>query len=254
MSIQFSDTTNYKGLVQFYEEEIGAETGYISGNSDRLKKFTARVNLALDRYFAIAIQASGRWQLDDSNHTDYPIITTDLIQGQRDYTLLTDESNNVILDVYKVLVKNTTTGQYDEIYPVDVQSDYNTQGFTDGRDTQGNVYRYDKTSNGIFLDQIPLNTVTGGLKIYINREASYFAYNQATKVPGFPYHQEYFFLKPALENARRNNLATLPRLEKQILDLEGDVTTGKVGYIAKAYGARSKDEEVFVSAECINSI
>lgn len=252
--IKFNDTDKLRGLVQLYEEEIGANTGDVSNNSNKLKKFTARVNNALDRYFAIAIKSSGKWQLDDSNHTDYNIITTTLTQGRRDYPFVTDEQGNLVLDIYKVLVKNTTTGKYEEIYPVDVQSDYNTQGFTDGQNTQGNVIRYDKTGNSLFLDQIPQETVPAGLKVYINRESSYFTSSDTTKTPGYPYHQEYFFLKPALDYARINNLAVLPRLEKQILDLEGDVTTGKVGLIAQAYGRRSKDETLNISGECINSI
>lgn len=254
MSLQFNDTTNLRGLVQLYEEEIGVDTGTISNNTTKLKKFTARVNNALDRYFAFAIKASGVWQLDDSNHTAYNIITRNLAQGQRDYPFTTDEQGNMILDIYKVLVKNTSTGKYEEIYPVDVQTDYNTQGFTDGENTQGNVYRYDKTANAIFLDQIPQNNVTAGIKVYINRESSYFTYTDTTKKPGYPYHQEYFFLRPAYDEARINNLATLPRLEKQILDLEGDVVTGKTGLIQQAYGRRSKDELSVITPETINSI
>ena len=37
MSATFNDTTNYKGLVQLYEREIGANRGDISGSTDRLK-------------------------------------------------------------------------------------------------------------------------------------------------------------------------------------------------------------------------
>jgi len=244
--IQFSDTSTYKGLVQFYELEIGANLGDISGNTTKLKQFTAEANVSLDRYLKLAIEASGRFQLDDSNHTDYPIITTNLVAGQRDYSFTTDEDGHLILDIYKVLVKNTTTGRYEEIYPVDVQSQSDTENFTDGQDTQGHVYRYDKTGNGLFLDLVPSESVTAGIKIYINREGSYFAYTDTTKTPGFPFYQEYFYLKPAYNYARRNNLAILPRLEAQILQLEGDPTRGMVGLIQRAYGARGKDEGNFV--------
>lgn len=252
--IKFNDTTNGNGLVQYYEQEIGANPGDISGNTTKLQRFTSRVNLALDRYFAIAIQASGTWQLDDSNHTDYNIITTNLVQGQRDYTFTTDESGNLILDIYKVFVKNTTTGKYEEIYPVDVASDYDTQSFTDGQNVQGNVYRYDKMANAIFLDQVPQNNVSNGIKVYVNRESSYFTYTDTTKTPGYPYHQEYFFLKPAFEDARMNGKSTLKTLGDEILKLEGDLETGRVGLIAKAYGNRKKDEVDVISGECINSI
>lgn len=251
--IQFSDTTHYKGLVQLYEQELGFELGYISGNETRLKQFTARVNLALDRYFAIAIQASGTWQLDDNNHTKYPIIKTDLVLGQRSYTFLTDEQGNVILDIYKVFIKDEA-GLYREIYPVDVQTQTGTEGFTDGQDQTGLPYRYEKTANGIFLDFIPSYNSSNGLKVYVNRESSYFTYQDTAKTPGYPYHQEYFFLKPAFDDARINSRAGFARLEAEMLKLEGDTTSGRVGLIAKAYGNRRKDEQQVITTEPINSI
>lgn len=256
MAIQFNDTTTLNGLAQFYAEEIGMSNPVdLTGNTDKMKKFTARVNNALDRYFRLAIEASGRWQLDDSNHTDYPIIKGNITAGRRDYKFLTDETGNAILDIYKVFIKNTTSGRYEEIYPTDVQSQSGNESFTDGENTQGHAYRYDKTANGIFLDLVPNESVTKGLKVYINRSPSYFTYTDTTKKPGFPYYQEYFYLRPAYEYARINNLANLPRLEAEILKLEGDPTRGIVGLIARAYGAREKDDNNFVlQAEDVNPL
>jgi hypothetical protein len=75
-----------------------------------------------------------------------------------------------------------------------------------------------------------------------------------TKTAGYPYHQEYFYLKPAYEHARRNNLSITTSLEKEIQKLEGNPLNGMVGLIAKAYGNRAKDEESVLTAETINSI
>jgi hypothetical protein len=252
MAIKFNDTSNINGLVQLYEEEIGADVGDISDNPTKLKQFTARVNAALDRYFAIAIQASGTWQLDDSNHTDYPFITTDLVSGQRDYSILTDGSGNLVLDIYKVMVKDEA-GIYHEIRPVDQQRD-SAESFYSGQNQTGVPAIYDKTANGIFLDFIPSYNSDDGLKIFINRESSYFVSTDTTKTAGYPYHQEYFYLKPAYDNARRNNLSITTSLEKEIQKLEGNPLNGVVGLIAKAYGNRAKDEESVLTTETINSI
>lgn len=252
MSIKFNDTTNLNGLVQLFEDEVGYNPGDVSGNTVRLKKFTARVNAALDRYFAIAIQASGKWQLDDKNHNDYPFITTDLVAGQRDYSYSTDGSGNIVLDIYKVMVKDEA-GIYHEIYPEDQQSN-GSESFYDGQDLTGVPSRYDKTGNGIFLDFIPSYNSTAGLKVFINRESSYFVYTDTTKTPGYPYHQEYFYLKPAYEQARIKGHDNYSNLEKEILKLEGNPLTGQVGLIAKAYGNRSKDEVDFLSPEAVDSI
>lgn len=242
MSLVFNDTTTGKGIVQMYEKEAGFNRGDISGSTSRLKDLTADVNLAFDDFTRIALAASGTWQEDDSNQTDYPIISTNLVSGQRDYTFTTDGSGNLVLDVYKVMVASSS-GIYTEIKPVDVQSQKDTDSFYSGQNTTGTPTRYDKTANGIFLDVIPNYNYTGGLKVYINREPSYFVYTDTTKKPGVPgiFHR-YFALKPALDWARRNTLANYPLLASEVLKMEGDEGAGIVGTIAKYFSARTKDE------------
>lgn len=258
MSLVFSDTSTYRGIVQIYEKEIGAEYGDISGSTPRLKSLTADVNLALDDFVALAIKSSGTWQFDDSNQGDYPIITTNLTSGQRDYSFTTDGSGNLILDIYQVFVANPS-GIFREVLPVDVQSQSSLvggvlsgnlgsggdlSGFWDGRNTTGTPNKYDKTANGIFLDPIPNYNSSGGLKVYINREGSYFVSTDTTKKPGVPgiFHK-YFALKPALDYARRNNLAVLPRLEAEVLRFEGNERLGVVGAIQEYFSRRPRDEQ-----------
>lgn len=242
MSLVFSDTTNYKGLVQFYEKELGFQRGDISGDTNKLKEYTADANIAFDDFLTIALPSSGTWQYDDSNHTDYPIITTDLVAYQRDYSFTSDELSNLILDIYKVYIADSS-GDFTEIKPVDVQSEQDTLSFADGNNTTGEPIRYDKTANGIFLDPIPNYNATGGLKMYINREPSYFTYTDTTKKPGVPglFHK-YFYLKPAMEYARRNNLANLSRIESEVLKLEGNPSLGVVGTIGEYFANRNRDE------------
>lgn len=229
MSIQFNDTTTYKGLVQFYEKECGFRRGYISGNTDFLKEFAADANIALDEFFNIGFKASGTWQLDDNNHTaKHPIIKTNIVSGQRDYSFTADQSSNLILDIYRVFVKKSATGNYEEIFPVDAQSDKDTTNFTNGADTGGAPTKYDKTGNTIFFDLVPNYNATYGLKIYINREASYFTYDAPTKKPGVPgILHDWFYIKPACDYGRRNLspekytrlLEEKTRLERKIEDL-----------------------------------
>jgi hypothetical protein len=151
-------------------------------------------------------------------------------------------------------------GVYQEIYPVDQQSDEYTNGFWSGEDTQGTPTRYDKTGKYIYLDAIPdyswrtAQEGEKGIKVFVNREASHFAYTDTTKKAGFPYHQEYFYLKPAYEIARIKGLESFTKLRDEILKLEGDPASGRVGLIAKAYGNRARDEEQVLRAEQINSI
>jgi len=249
MSIQFNDTTTYKGLVQKYEKEVGFNRGDVSGNTDRLKEFTADCNVAFDDFLAIAIQASGRWQYDDSNHTDYPVITTSLVSGQRDYPFTIDGSSNLILDIYKVaILPSSTATLYQGIDPIDeLRTDTDiVTGNTDG----GSPFSYGKLANDIFLEPRPDYSVSAGLKVFINREPSYFVYTDDTKKPGVPglFHK-YFYLKPAREYARIHSLSCYERLNNEIIKLEGDEERGIQGEIAKYFARREKDVRPIIEYE-----
>ncbi len=255
MSMPFSDTTTYKGLVQMYEEECGFEPGDISGNTRKLRKFTAEVNQALDDFFALALPASGTWQFDDSNQTDYPIIKTNIVSGQRDYPFTTDENGNLILDIYKVMImRSAVATTYEEITPVDAQSEYEygDTNVSSENTTGGMPCEYDKTANGIFLNPIPNYNATNGLKLYINREASYFVYTDTDKKPGVPglFHK-YFYLKPAQAYARRNSLANAAKIDTEIMRLEGVPEKGIVGSIARYFGHRIRDERKSITTKPI---
>jgi hypothetical protein len=220
MSIPFSSTTNKNGIIQQIERECGFDDGTITGNSTLMAQFTADVNMTLDEAWSIILPASGLWQLDDSNHTDYPIITTNLVSGQRDYSFTTDGSGNYILDIYKVMCRVSETGEFRELTPIDQQS-VNNDSINNGLDQTGTPTKYDKTGNGIFLDYIPNYSSTGGLKIHINREASYFTVADTSKKAGFAgiFHQ-YLYLKPAYKYARAKGLQSVERLKRDIMEVE----------------------------------
>lgn len=222
MSLAFSNTTSKNGILQRIERTCGFQDGDITGNTTRLAQFTGDVNVALDRVLSLIFSVGGTWQFDDSNHTDYPIITTNLVSGQRDYTFTADESGNLILEIYKVLVADDS-GDYREILPVDQQSDAPVN-YTDGNNTTGLPITYDKTGNGIFLDPIPNYNETNGLKIYINREASYFTTSDTTKKPGFAglFH-EYLVLHPSFYYCLRNGIAIRNSIKEELMEMEAQI-------------------------------
>ncbi len=238
MSLVFNNTSTSSGtngIIQVLEKNCGFNRGDISGSTERMQNFTSDINLALDDVWGFMFPLGGTWQLDDSNFTDYPIITTNIVSGQRDYSFTTDGSGNTILDIYKVVIKKSSSGDYEEIYPVDQQSEANMSDFF-GSSTQpsGIPMRYDKTGNAIFFDVIPNYNATDGLKVYINREASYFTVSDTTKKPGFVglFH-EYLALRPAYQYAYRNNLSNTASLEKEMLRMQMA--------IKNYYGSREKD-------------
>jgi hypothetical protein len=144
-----------------------------------------------------------------------------------------------------VAVANAS-GIFSEIEPVDQQtlnnSVTNTDTFINGQNVTGTPTRYDKTDNALFLDPIPNYSREDSLKMLVSREGSYFVYTATTKMPGVPGSlHRYFALKPALDHARRNNLATYEKLAAEVLEYEGNEDRGIVGRIARAYGRREKD-------------
>lgn len=240
MSNAFSDTTHKNGLVQLCEAWCGFNDGDISGNATLLAQFTGWMNLGLDDIWGIILPASGLWELDDSNYTDYPFITTNLVSGQRDYSFTTDGSGNVILDIYRVMVADPA-GTYHEIYPVNQQTatsktgnSIDTSSFINGLNTSGTPTRYDKTGNGIFLDVIPNYNSTNGLKVFINREASYFTVADTTKKPGFAglYHS-YPALYASEMYAGIKSLANLKKLNADKIAMRREVE--------EYYSNRAKD-------------
>lgn len=218
MSLQFSDTTNRRGIIELIDDILGTDSTQYS-----TAKKTRDVNLAIDRVLSLIFEVGGTWQFDDSNHTDYPIITTNIVSGQRDYSFTSDGNNNLILEVYRVLVADSS-GNFFDVNPVDVSSGYAPAGFTDGSNTGGLPNTYDKLGNGIFLDPIPNYNRTGGLKVYINREASYFTTSDTTKKPGFAgiFH-EYCALLPAYKYARDNSMAIANSLKNDVAEMENAI-------------------------------
>lgn len=261
MSRVLSSPENLDGLIQRYEQEIGAEVGFVSGNTNRAKKFISATRSAWDKYLYLAFKGSGTWQYDDSNHADYPIIYTNIVSGQQDYTFTTDEQGNLILDIYKVAaLKSATDTTYEELVPIDQQRHNSANSdITRESGATGAPYAYDKTANGFFLDVEPDYNATSGLKVWINREASYYSFSDIsgdpTKKPGCPgIHHDYFWLRPAMEEAARQSLSTYADLRDRVKEFEGDERDGTVGLIENYFSKRIRDERPVMTMKRINYI
>lgn len=216
------------------------------------------INLAKDNAIAIGIEASGVWQLDDSNQTDYPIIKATLNSGQRDYSFTTDENGNLILDIYRVMVADEN-GVYYDLDLVDQQTKDDAIGMVDGRNITGRPTMYDKTANGIFLDAIPNYTKAEGLKIFINREGTHYAVPAVNvaddTTSGLDGRlDEYLAVRPTAFYSARNGQNSASFWANEMLKYEGDKDKGIVGKISRVYSRRRKDEQSVITSETINSI
>lgn len=146
-------------------------------------------NQAYEETDSDILKADGRWQFDDSNFTTFPIATTTLISGQKDYSF--DVSLLRILKV-EVMDKN---GKYYIVNPIDFRDI--SGSITEYQSTSGAPQEYDVQGSSIVLYPAPDNgvsvTLAAGLKVYFQRTADIFTSAQVstgTKVPGFasPFH------------------------------------------------------------------
>lgn len=174
----FSDSTNNTGIV---------ERARIIARVDATQWPTSRIvnsaNDRLDKIMSYGISADRRFQLDDSNHTKLPIGTTDLTASQSDYSFLTDEQNNRIINITRIETLDDT-GIYNLLEVVDQQEVNGALG--EFHKTPGEPRFYDKIADNIIrLYPAPDTTVANGLKFYFQRTPSYFVATDTTKEPGF---------------------------------------------------------------------
>ncbi len=190
------------------------------------------VNLAQNEVFSIALQNSG-WNIDDFNHTHDPFITNNLVSGQRNYYFTTDEEGSLILGILRVMIADEN-GVFYDLKPIDQQISGEAMNMVDGQNLTGKPTYYDKTGNGIFFDVIPDYSATGGIKIFIDREPTYFTDASTTLVSGIdPLCHDYLYLKPSYEYCRDKGLQNTNALFR---DMELAMEKIKM-----RYGTREKD-------------
>lgn len=229
----FSNTTDRTGIIELIEDNTTTQSA--TSSSYPLKSKTRDVNNAYADFFMQAAKAEGRWQVDDTNQTDYPIITDDLVANQQDYSFTFDGSAvpNQILDIYRVEITDSN-GLATELIPFD-QFDIQGQALTEFQKNAGIPIYYDKTANGIFLYPKPNYSRTDALKIYISRTPVYFLSTDTTKKPGIPdmFH-EYLALRPSYQYCLRKGLPQTASLKQDLFDM--------IESIKSYYSLRSKDE------------
>jgi hypothetical protein len=212
---------------------------------------TLDVNNALNWYFVMANSSANNWRpVDDTNQTDYPIVYADIVSGQQDYSFTTDENGNQILDIYKVRIKDATTGEWTTLEQI------NQDTITDGDLSvinSGVPYQYYLNSNGIFLVQKPNFNLTDGLEIWVNRTSTYFTVNDTTKKAGIPWvHHEYLALRPSYFYCLDKGLPQATELKRTLYGDDG--RSGMEGAIQKYYRDRNKAFQQNITSEYIDSI
>lgn len=186
----FSNTTTRLGLIQECEDLTGLGDANISGNAVMLDRFTRWINESYFKATGLIIQADGRWQWDDSNQTDQPIATADLVNGQRDYTVIigSPSSTQDWLEIDRVEMQDQA-GNKILLRPFDKQD--LRSSIDQWYKTDSIPFRYDFEGGSLKLYPSPNYAKTDGLKIWFKRAPLLFADTDTTKKPGFSslYHR-----------------------------------------------------------------
>jgi len=181
--MQFNTTasTAAVGLIQDCENLLGMTANDIAGDSVLIKRFTGDINAWYRRVNIWIWENSGAWQYDDSNQTDLPIATTDLVAEQQDYEMPSDA-----LTVNRVEVMDDE-GNYKLLSPFD-QSEQKASAMSEFEETPGFPRYYDLIGRSIFLFPKPAAadvTTSAGLKLYFDRDIEVLESTDTTTEPGF---------------------------------------------------------------------
>ena len=196
-------------------------------------KIVNSVNNWLDTITGYAIGADRRFQWDDSNHTELPIGTTNLVASQSDYSFLTDEQGNSILNLSRVDILDVS-GLYRKLVAID-ESDID-EALDEFDKVDGLPEYYDKIADNIIrLYPTPAVSVTAGLKFYFQRSPSYFTATDTTKAPGVaPLLHRGFVIASAYDGALTLGLQNLQPLSVELQKEEAKMK--------QYFGNRNTDE------------
>lgn len=233
--MEFSNTTTKDGIIQDCEFWLFASNyGQISNDTNLMRTFTSLANRALDSVVTKILSADDRWQFDDTNYTDYPVATTDVVLGQRDYVLSVSH-----LKITRVEIKDAQ-GSWSKLTAIDLID------IPVARDeyfkSNGAPLFYDKSGNSLFLYPSADYNVTAGLRVYYQREPSYYVFTDTTKKAGFEnILHRLISIKACYDYAVANNLTD------KIMVLSAEITK-KETELNQFYGRRNKDERPQLTA------
>ena len=179
------------------------------------------------------LESQDEWDYDDSNKTDFPILTGDFVATQQPYTLPSGT-----IDVKRLEVTYDGTN-WVKAEPFDV----NERGISVASNAIGDFSqtapKYDLISNAFFVYPIPTQSVDGGMKIWISRGPSLYTSAElttGTKEPGFDsiFHDliaygvatDYAIIKnlPQAAGLKMEYQSKIERLKKHYSDKQEEVS------------------------------
>ena len=207
-----------------------------------LKWFTSLINSNYHKVVTIILGSQDEWDFDDINHTDYAILTADLVANQQDYTIAASEK---VLKIKRLEVSYDGTNWY-KAEPFDINERGTATDTTSvNQDFESTKPFYDLTANAIFLYPTPTANSTGGLKIWWTREIDEFTTSDTTQEPGIdePFH-EMIAVGASLDWATAKGLENASNLVAKFRDYESRIKS--------YYGSKQQDRQIVMRSNYIN--
>lgn len=222
----FNDTTNKNGLIQAFEFWTRMPDGTVTGTL--LKQVTARINSAFDNIMPLLMSYTDYIRWDDTNHTDRPIGTLNLVSGQSDYTFGEDDNSLDILNITNVkILESSTDTEYVDLEKMTIDDDRMSDAMSPNPSNTGVPTHWLEVGNSIFLYPEPNYSATNGIKIFFEREQHYFSSTDTTEEAGIPkpFHELlalYASLDWNMVN-RSEDVALITRIERRIFKKESEL-------------------------------
>jgi hypothetical protein len=223
----FSNNSLKSGLVE--DIDFGLNT---DSTSYPLVDKARNINAWFDRVVSLILRSDTSWEWDDVNHTDRPIATCNLVSAQQDYTV----DGLTFLKIMRVEVQDSN-GNWTQLDPITQDMEKGT-ALTEFEKTNSVPLYYDKMGDSLDLYPAPNYSKTNALKVYYQREPSYFASNDTTKEPGFAslFHRILSY-GAQLDYCMANNLnGRIGLLQPRITQIENE--------IIEFYTSRDRDMKV----------
>jgi hypothetical protein len=238
--MQFSNTTTKDGILQHIEFWTNSGDAGITGDATLLKVVTNRVNFAFDRLMPLLLSYSDHIRWDDVNHTGTPWGTFALTSGQADYNIGDDGSSLDVLNITRVtILPSSTATAHVELERMTVDDENALDAMTGA--VSGVPTHFLERNNAIYLYPKPNYTASAGIRVFFEREQSYFVSTDTTKEPGIP--KPFHGLLPLyaaydwLIVNKPDQQMLITRLEEQIVRMEQnlkDMISLKVPVVSRA--------------------
>ena len=216
----YSDKTNKNGLVQRFEFWTRLKDGTIDHASPSTLAYQVadRINAGMEKIMPLLLSYSDyiRWD-DTENHTDRPIGTVNIVSGQADYTIKTDDNSLDILNINAVRALLSASGtEYVTLKRMTMDDSRALDAMSPNPSNTGIPSHFLENGNNIFLYPEPNYAATDGMKLFFQREHNYFVATDSTQETGLPKIFDELLVLHAASDWITVNRTDDPRLQNEI--------------------------------------